>query len=209
MLTFMDFLWILRSMINMPYFDGLIPISYLRQFCFCPRIPWFKTVMQFEPPEQAWVKQGKAWHNTQQQLHKKRVVSTIEPPFERKTDFYVKEANLGLHGYIDEISYNQDIGVVVEYKSDTQAPNKGQKLQLAAYAMAAASQLNIRVEHGVLLKGSGYKQFKVAMSNELKLEVIKISEKVRESMSKASLPTSSAQTAQCSQCEYLRYCNDR
>jgi len=136
-------------------------------------------------------------------------VTAIEAPFERKTDFYVKEANLGLHGYIDEISYNQESGVVVEYKSDTQAPNKGQRLQLAAYAMATASQLNIKVEHGLLLKGSGYKQFKIAMSNELKLEVIKASEKVRESMSKASLPTSSAQSAQCSQCEYLRYCNDR
>lgn len=193
----------------MPYFDGLIPISYLRQFSFCPRIPWFKTIMQFEPPEQAWVKQGKQWHSSQQQLHKKRIVPSLTAPFERKTDCYVRDRNLGVHGYIDEISFNQEQGIVVEYKSDTNAPNKGQKLQLAAYAIAASSYFNIRVEQGFLLKGSGYKQFKIEIGNDLKLEVIKTTEKVRACMSKASLPMSSAQAAQCSQCEYLRYCNDR
>lgn len=209
MLTSMDIQWILRSMISMPYFDGLIPISYLRQYSFCARIPWYKTIMQFEPPEQAWVKQGKQWHSAQQQLHKKRQVKELTSPFKRITDCYVREDNLGLHGYIDEISFNAKEGIVVEYKSDTKAPNKGQKLQLTAYAMAAASYLNVSVEQGVLLKGSGYKQFKLLISSNLKLEVIETTQRVRESMSKASMPSSSAQAAQCSQCEYLRYCNDR
>ncbi|MEP1553575.1 MAG: CRISPR-associated protein Cas4 [Paraglaciecola sp.] len=193
----------------MQYFDGLIPISYLRQYRFCSRIPWYKTIMQFEPPEQAWVKQGKQWHSTQTQLHKKRLIKELAPPLKRKTNYYVRENSLGLHGYIDEISFNAKEGIVIEYKSDTQAPNKGQKLQLAAYAMAAEAYLGINIQQGVLLKGSGYKQFKLVISNTLKLEVIETTKKVRASMGKTSMPNSSAQAAQCIQCEYLRYCNDR
>ncbi len=193
----------------MPFSEDLLPISYIRQHCFCPRIPWYKSVMQFEPPEQAWVTQGKAWHSAQEQLHKQRLPQSIDEPIIRKTNCYVKDLTLGIHGYIDEFNYNQTQGVVLEYKSDMAKPVASQKYQLSAYAMAASRHFNVKIDYGILLKGSGYKQFRIKVENKLKLEVINIIDTVRQNMSKASLPTSSAQESKCVQCEYLRYCNDR
>jgi CRISPR-associated exonuclease Cas4 len=165
--------------------------------------------MGFEPPEQAWVKEGKRWHTAQEQLYKQRLAQSLSHEVKRKTNCYVQDLSLGLHGYIDEFQYNQTDGVVVEYKSDNLKPNRAQILQLVAYAMAATNHLNVQVYYGILLKGNGFKQHKVNIESNLKLEVIKTVDTLRKNLKKTSLPNSSAQENKCIQCEYLRYCNDR
>lgn len=197
-------------MIVMQYSDNpSIPISYLRQYIFCARIPWYKAVMNFEPPEQQWVTQGKEWHSAQELLQKRRKVNLITEPYKRETNVFLSSTYLGLHGYADEIIFNDDQLLVIEYKIDKQRPVTSQKVQLAAYAMVAAEQFQCRSEYGVLLKGSSYKQYKINIDNELKLKVINTVRDIRTSFQSHLLPVSSAQYSQCEQCEYLRYCNDR
>ncbi len=107
---------ILRSMMVMPFFEDLIAISDIRQYVFCPRIPWYKYVMNFTPPEQAWVTQGKRWHKEQETQYKRRVSRYIKYPVQYKANVYVQSISLNIHGYIDELITNDEQCVVVEYK---------------------------------------------------------------------------------------------
>jgi len=193
----------------MEYSDTLIPISHIRQFLFCPRIPWFKQVMLFEPPEQGWVSQGKRWHEEQSPRHKRRLNQYLQGPLEHATDVYVRSESLGVHGYIDELITNSTQCVVVEYKVDTHKPTLAQKLQLMAYSIAAGESLSLEVVAGVLLKGDARKQYPVELNQSLKMTLLKVLMDLRTVTGSHRMPISSATDAKCDQCEYLRYCNDR
>ncbi|MGR5302214.1 CRISPR-associated protein Cas4 [Vibrio alfacsensis] len=193
----------------MEFFDESIPISHIRQYLFCPRIPWFKHVMSFEPPEQGWVTQGKRWHQSQNPRHKRRLHHDIESPRECIIDAYVKSSTLGIHGLVDEIVMNAEKCVVIEYKVDKGKPTLAQKYQLIAYSLAAEETYQRDVVAAILLKGSANKQYRISVSNTEKINLINVLASMRKVLSCQRVPFSSASEAKCAQCEYLRYCNDR
>lgn len=187
----------------------ILPISYLRQHLFCSRIPWFKHVMNFEPPEQQWVLHGRKWHESQNPRNKRRVCRLIDEPLTKKTEVYVKSMVLGIHGYIDELILNNHECIVIEYKVDTAKPNLAQQVQLLGYAIAAEEFLGLKVKGGILLKGSAIKQYSINLNRQLKQQLLLTLGAMRENISSHRIPKTSAQSAKCDQCEYLRYCNDR
>ncbi|GEM77598.1 CRISPR-associated protein Cas4 [Vibrio sagamiensis] len=193
----------------MEYSDDLIPISHIRQYLFCPRVPWFKHVMQFEPPEQGWVAQGKRWHETHKSNHKRRFCNYLSPPTERTLNAYVVSTRLNIHGYIDELVTNGQQSVVIEYKVDSGKPTLAQKLQLIAYVVALEESTNKEVVAAILLKGKATKQYKVTVNDKLKHTLLEVLYALRKTIASHRMPNSSASLAQCEQCEYLRYCNDR
>jgi len=193
----------------MEYFNSFVPISHIRQFLFCPRIPWFKEVMMFEPPEQGWVSQGKRWHEAQSPNNKRRLNRYLKGQQEHLTDAYVRSESLGVHGYIDELISNTTECVVVEYKVDTKKPTLAQKLQLMAYSIAAQETLSLEVVAGILLKGTARKQYKIDLNQSLKSDLLHTLVELRAVTGSHRMPKSSATESKCAQCEYLRYCNDR
>lgn len=54
-----------------------IPASLLRQYCFCPRIPFFTYVRQLHPPRAPWVEAGVAMHQRIEQLLKRRDLTKL------------------------------------------------------------------------------------------------------------------------------------
>lgn len=195
---------------DMAYSDQeLLPISHIRQFIFCPRIPWFKCIMAFDPPEQQWVKHGKDWHLHQNINHKRRVNRYLSGTVQHKLDVYVKSNQLGLHGYVDEVAYNDDECVLIEYKVDSKPPSIGHHMQLMAYVIAMQEQSLLVVKAAVLLKGSAFRQYSMDIGSHSKLKLLSFNQKLRQVLDSPYLPASSAQWQKCNQCEYLRYCNDR
>ena len=86
--------------------DSSIPVSLLRQFCFCPRIPYFSLVRGISPSNPGWVEDGIIFHDKTKYLIKRRKFERygiMEPKF--KFSVYLKSSNLGLHGICDAIIY--------------------------------------------------------------------------------------------------------
>lgn len=52
-----------------------VPVSLLRQYAFCPRIPFFYLIRNLHPPFRSWVKQGLGFHEKTQMLAKRRNLS--------------------------------------------------------------------------------------------------------------------------------------
>lgn len=197
-------------MMNMPSIEAeYIPISFLRQFVFCPRIPWFKHVMAFEPPEQQWVTHGKGWHDMQKTLFKRRVAHDLTAPVEHQQNVYVRSQKLQLHGYVDEVIFSASGCAVIEYKVDYGKPQLGQRLQLLAYVEAVEETYLQTVVNAILLKGSARKQYKIAIDLPAREHLRQKLIELRQVLGSHRMPFSSASEDKCAQCEYLRYCNDR
>ena len=155
------------------------------------------------------MKQGVQWHESQSPRHKRRVCRCIEEPVKRKTNVYVRSYRLNIHGYIDELILNDKQCVIVEYKIDHGKPTLAQKLQLVAYHMAAQESLAQDVVASILLKGNARKQYQINLTDDLTSILFNVLSDLNKLLGQHRLPHSSASEAKCTQCEYLRYCNDR
>ena len=104
-----------------------IPINLIRQHQFCPRIPWYKLVLKFDPPEQAWMIQGKQWHDKQHDLQKRRVSLYSSDNAVHHHEAWVHCPELGIHGQVDHLIEEQEYSIVIEYKIDSKSITNGRE----------------------------------------------------------------------------------
>lgn len=187
-----------------------LPISLIRQHCFCPRIPYFQELLKLNPPKPAWVKQGEDLHKGQEKAFKHRTLKRFGL-VEAKQEFnvFVSDGDLQLHGAVDSILIGSEEIYPIEFKLSGHKPAKGQILQLTAYAMAAECQYGLPANRGFILFEDRGKTHPVVFSEEYREQVIVIRDRILADLEKSRLPDSPATPAQCTQCEYLNHCNDR
>lgn len=191
-----------------------IPISMLRQYCFCPRIPYFYLVRQIRTNEQPWVRIGKLEHNRQEMLLKRRNLSRfgITPELEwtihNNVELYSEHINL--HGVSDAVVKTPNGDFLLEFKnSEHIKSNLGAKIQLAAYSMIYEEKYNTEIKYGFILYGTKAKTFVLQINNEIKDKVIEIRDHIFSFTDYGILPSTSATENKCSQCEFFNYCSDR
>lgn len=194
-----------------PLSELTIPISLLRQYCFCPRIPYFLEVMQLQLSEKPWMRQGVDHHQRQAMLSRRRSLSRfgIAGDARIRNDVYVRSQKLGCHGIADMLLETDSYLYVVEFKISQLKPVKGHILQVAAYAIAAEEQFQKPVAGVYILYGDKGKTFEVQLSAELRQQVAITVSRISSLLNGSSMPDSAASAEQCGQCEYLNFCADR
>ena len=81
-----------------------LPVSMLRQHCFCPRIPFFQLMRGIQPVGPMWLQQGVNHQVREEMLAKRRKLSRfgISPQsFRFLEDIKLYNDSLGLHGICD------------------------------------------------------------------------------------------------------------
>lgn len=184
----------------------------LRQYCFCPRIPYFYLVRALQPYEQLWVKQGVDEHERQQMLMNRRNLSR----FDIKSDGVIKNTvelygeKLNLHGICDAVLETSSEVAILEFKNTSN--NKvtaGTAVQLTAYAMLYEEQFHKPVRRGFVLYGTKAKSIEIVFNPELRQKTINIKNCILEIIKHAYIPDSSADEKKCGQCEFINFCADR
>ena len=187
-----------------------VPISLLRQYCFCPRIPYFQELLGLNPPRPTWVKQGAKLHREMRKIFKHRTLQRFNLENARQEfNVSVNAAALSLHGVIDSVLISENEVYPLEFKLGGSKPNRGQIVQLTAYAMAAENHYGLPCRQGFVLFERARKTHPVLFTPEHQREVLRIRDRILGDLEKSILPHSSATQAQCTQCEYLNHCNDR
>lgn len=187
-----------------------IPISLLRQYCFCPRIPWFNEVKRINPGDRKWQQQGVSYHVRQSMLMKRRQLSRFG--FDNgNVEFNVqlRSISLGCHGIVDGLILKDDEVAAVEFKLAGVKPQRGQILQVAAYGMLAEEIYNRPCRQVFILIGDRGKTYAYNLDDRLRNAVTATLSKITSSLSNPILPDSSATDIQCGQCEYYNFCSDR
>lgn len=190
-----------------------LPVSDLRQYVFCPRIPYFMLMKGLSVKGGAWLKQGISFHDKAAMLSKRRNLAHYGLPaegFRFVADIGLYDEELGLHGVCDGAVYT-DGGAVfpLEFKLTEGAPSAGAKLQLAAYAMMLEHKEKAEISRGFVLMGKRGRTYEVLFDETIRREVIRVAAAIRASLEMALLPSTSATEPQCCQCEYANFCADR
>ena len=191
--------------------ESSIPISLLRQYCFCPRIPYFQEVMQLRATEKPWMKQGLDHHQRQAMLSKRRNLSrfAIEDDATLLHDVYIRSLAMGCHGIADMVLETESSIYLIDFKISGNRPVKGHVLQVAAYAIAAEEQFQKSATNAFILYGNRGKTFEVRLTAQLRSQVTSTFSRISTLFKGAYMPDSSASSEQCGQCEYLNFCADR
>ncbi len=187
-----------------------LPVSLLRQYAFCPRIPWFMETLGLNPPRPPWVRQGIDHHQRERMLQRRRRLSRYGLTEARLVEEpQLRAPGIGLHGRPDALLETEHAVYPLEFKLGDSRPASGHLLQVAAYALLAESSLGKPSPAGFILYGKRGKTISVEMDTRMREKVLKASADLRQSLEKGLLPVSPASAAQCTQCEFLNYCNDR
>jgi CRISPR-associated exonuclease Cas4 len=188
-----------------------IPISQIRQYSFCPRIPYYQIIQSAPKQNPLWLQQGLDFQSKWEEMQKRRKLTRfgIEEQGKVIKHVLVESNELGIHGVIDFVIEIKGEWIPVEIKRRFSALNEGTLLQLVAYAMAAEEQKQIVVKRGFVYYDNKGKVIEIQISKELREKVKNVILKIQKAVSEELLPESSASIGKCAQCEYLRNCNDR
>lgn len=188
----------------------------IRQYCFCPRIPYFCLMRELQPAQNIWMAQGADYHQKQEMLQKRRSLCRFginAGEFAFKNEVRLNSEELGLYGVCDGVLETDAEIIPLEFKmSNFFHPSLGAQLQLAAYGVLLQKE-NVeqikQVKRGFILAGDKGKTFEVRFDEEIMSKVTNTLTKIRNICENTLIPPSSATERQCSQCEFLNFCADR
>ena len=187
-----------------------LPVHLLRQYCFCPRIPYFLEVLDLPVTRPLWVRQGSLFHERQALLSKYRKLKRFgldDAQMHFHPDLNSEEWRL--HGVADLVLETVQHVYPVEFKTSFSSMSRGAIIQLIAYGEMSAEKWRKNFSKGFLLYADKGKVKEIHYNEAARHSLKKINGQVREILMTEQIPDSAASFSQCSQCEFLNYCNDR
>lgn len=184
--------------------------SDLRQFLYCPRVIFFRTVVPVGSPATVGMKLGKTAHEDHQRLEKRRQ-SFRFGVLEAKKVFEptLRSSKLGLVGMVDMVLVSETEVIPVEMKSG-KSGWPGHRLQLAAYGLMAQEEFSLPCSRGFL----AYEGMEDNQIEEIKFEkgifqeVFYTMGKMKELLTYGLMPEPTPIRGRCKDCEYKRHCGD-
>jgi CRISPR-associated exonuclease Cas4 len=187
-----------------------IPIGLIRQFAFCPRIPYFTEVCGIRPPTPLWVNQGIEFHGRESELFKRREIAKFGlESAEPRHQVELQSQQYGVHGIADLVLVSRDQVSVIEFKMHERSIHRGAVLQLFLYAKAAAEVFASNAYRGFFVFGKRGRTREVRFNEAVEQDALRTLDSLRKTMLRSVMPESSAGPLQCGQCEYIQRCNDR
>ncbi|HET8942225.1 MAG TPA: CRISPR-associated protein Cas4 [Rudaea sp.] len=187
-----------------------LPISLLRQWAYCPRIPFFRESLGIAPTMPKWVVQGTQFDDLQHVMSRDRRFAGIAVgAYRPQRRVSLRDAIRGLHGVADMVLLGPRDFFICDYKLHAARIERGTRLQLAGYAILAQSHYGLPCAGLIVLTGKPVRILRAEWNAELQGELDRAIAALFESVSGGSMPASDAPPSKCGICEYLNYCNDR
>ena len=191
-----------------------LPVSMLRQYCFCPRICYFYLIRQLKPQSPIWTQQGLDEHQRQEMLLSRRNLTKYGIRSEGKISIQynleLQSEELFMHGICDAVLKADDTVSILEFKNTNSVINNiAFHIQLAAYAMLYEEMYSLKIKKGYILYGIKAKTLELNIDEAIKNKVIKIRDSIFALLEQGAMPSTSATANKCCQCEFFNFCSDR
>lgn len=186
-----------------------VPASYLRQYFFCPRIPFIALTLGAQPPAPPWTALGSAWHL--ERLRKERRRAFHACGFDQArliTHRPLRHAELGLTGIPDAILETPEALAILECKSTARRIGTGLLMQVYAYQLMAADTFHKPCTAAFLVTRDNHLR-KLRFPHNVHQTFLGTLAALRGMLAAGAMPPTSATHAQCAQCEYINWCADR
>ncbi len=195
--------------------DTTFLVTDLKQWCYCPRILYYRYCLPRIRPITDAIRQGIRAHSDAVEREERRSLHSYGlREGERFFDVELTSEVLGLRGRLDlaivspsRIASHAE-AYVVEYKDSEGPAGKHFKLQLSSYARLLEDAWQIPVRQGFIYHIPTRQVERVAITPQQRRNVEESIVAMRRAIDGEHMPPPPRSRAPCVACEFRRFCND-
>lgn len=187
----------------------MLTVSDLKQFVYCPRIPYYSYVMPVPAKPTVHMAVGTEAHRRLSRLEKRR--SSHKYKLREGTKLYKQtflSQRLGLSGLLDLLIEANNSFYPVEYKNSTGDPLLHHRYQLTAYALLVEEHNDAVVRSGYVCMLRSDDVFPLEITESKKAYVKVLLDRIRRMIETQTLPAATPHRDRCENCEFRLYCAD-
>ncbi|MDE0631749.1 MAG: CRISPR-associated protein Cas4 [Caldilineaceae bacterium] len=192
----------------------LLKVTDLKQFAYCPRIPYYHYCLPEVRPTTYKMAAGIRAQDRAEELERRRSLRAYGlTEGERHFNVSITSGQLGVSGQIDLVIKHtlngEDRLIPVDYKLSRRDPGRHFKLQLACYALLLEEVWGLPVEDGFLYLIPARRAVRVPITTRLRNDVRRQLAEIRALvLAERMPPVPPKQRSRCIDCEFRRFCND-
>jgi CRISPR-associated exonuclease Cas4 len=181
----------------------------LKQWSYCPRIPYYRCVLPVRPAPTYKMQRGKDIQAAVEALERRRGFRAYGMRRgERHFGLWLHSTRLGLAGKLDLLVVTPDACYPVDFKDTEGGPRRNHRLQLAAYALLAEEAFARPVPEAFLYLVPEKRVASVPLSDADREEVRDALAAMRRMVDREEMPPPTPVRARCTVCEFQNYCRD-
>ncbi|MCC6585684.1 MAG: CRISPR-associated protein Cas4 [Bryobacterales bacterium] len=187
----------------------ILRVTDLKQWGYCPRVFFYQRRMPGAGKQTYKMGEGKTAQDMIEQLEMRRTLKEygLEGAVRRFGVWFENEA-LGLGGKLDLLLEMPAEAAVVEFKLTSGEVMHNHRLQLGGYSLLVEAETGKTVKRGFVYRIPDGRVFAVAIEDELRTEVRRTLEGMREVTRDGVLPEPTPVRNRCEECEYANFCGD-
>lgn len=181
----------------------------LKQWTYCPRIPFYRHVLPVRPASTYKMQRGKDVQAAMEALERRRGFRAYGMrEGERRFGLWLHSRRLGLSGKLDLLILTADACYPVDFKDTEGGPRRNHRLQLAAYALLAEEAFQRPAPDGFIYLVPEKRVVALALTEADRDEVRQAVTDMRRMIEREELPPPTPVRARCTVCEFRNYCRD-
>jgi CRISPR-associated exonuclease Cas4 len=191
--------------------DGLIEVTDLKQYDYCPRIPFYRYCLPRIRPITYGMKEGIQSHVEEAAREERRSLRAYGlADGERVFDVLLRSEALGMVARIDLAIRREEVpeAIVVDYKLSREPAGSHFRLQIAAYALVLEEAWRLPVRRGFIYHMPQRQAEEIAITPSLRNKVLRVRGAILASVLHERIPPPPSRRAKCVSCEFRRFCND-
>ena len=184
----------------MPWEDAdLVPVSALQHYVYCPR-------------QCALIHVERVWEENLYTMRGRRAHEQVDLPrgmmhegVQVEYSLPIWSERLGLIGRADVVEFPDGVPYPVEHKVGRRKSRHADEVQLCAQALCLEEMLGVVVPKGAIFYRASRRRREILFTDELRAEVIRITEEVRVLLAQTHLPPP-VNDARCRDCSLAEIC---
>jgi CRISPR-associated exonuclease Cas4 len=186
-----------------------LTVTDLKQWAYCPRIPYYHHVMPVEFAPTYKMERGRDVEAAVQAMEKRRGFQRYGlERGKRRFGLWLHSPTFGLAGKLDLLIVTDDAAFPVDFKDTEGGVRYNHRIQLAAYAMIVEETLALRVPMGFIYLVPSRQLISVPIGEKEKEHVIQAVAQMRRVIGEEEMPAPTPVRARCMACEFRNYCAD-
>lgn len=187
----------------------MVTATDLKQWAYCPRIPFYRYVLPVRPTPTYKMRRGKDVQAAVEALERRRGFRAYGMrDGERRFGLWLHSDRLGLSGKLDLLILTRDACYPVDFKDTEGGPRRNHRLQLAAYALLAEETFERPAPDGFVYLVPEKRVAGLALNEADRSDVRSAIAEMRRMVEREELPRPTPVRARCGVCEFRNYCAD-
>jgi CRISPR-associated exonuclease Cas4 len=181
----------------------------LKQWAYCPRIPFYHHVLPVRPAPTYKMQRGRNIQGVIEALERRRGFRAYGlREGERRFGVWLHSATLGLSGKIDLLIVTPHACYPVDFKDTEGGARKNHRLQLAGYALLTEEAFHRPAPEAFIYLVPENEMVRVELTDDDRNGVRAALSAMRRMVLREELPEPTAVRRRCEVCEFQNYCAD-